>query len=202
MEKGRRSLLIAWLFCLLSSHVHSQAFLSQAGLGIKGGFVSARIGGDVRTFGVGKVMLGGVALFPVHDSYHLKAELQFIGLGAGDATRRRENGRWDYTYLNLPILLSFHPFVQDWIKLEVGLQPGILLDAWYADRGNKFNIRPETRNLDLALLLGGAYHFNERWFADLRLGIGLRDHSLRTWTGDRYYNQSVQIGVGYFLNMN
>ena len=97
-------------------------------------------------------------------------------------------------------LLSIPPFSDPNLRLELGIQPGFLLDARYADRGSKYDIQWETRNLDVAILLGGAYHFNPVWSVDLSFSFGLLDHSLRRWTGDRYFNRAIQIGGVYSFN--
>jgi len=166
--------------------------------GVKAGFVGAKIVGGVNTYFAPRWMLGAWAIYPSPflEEMDFRVDLLLSSQGGRDASRQEVKGRWNYTYLNLPLLASFTPFETDKLRAEAGLQPGFLLRARYKDQGQKAVLGPETRNFDLSFVLGGTYHFKEIWMVDLRITLALFNHSKRDWTEDRYLNQTVQIGVG------
>ena len=70
-----------FLSCIYINPSYGQSFRDRATWGIKAGFVSARIGGDVVSTGIGKLMIGGVLHYPIKEAVTLKAELVFYWFG-------------------------------------------------------------------------------------------------------------------------
>ncbi|MCI4669416.1 MAG: PorT family protein [Bacteroidia bacterium] len=171
-------------------------------LGGKAGFTAAKIVGGVNTYFAPRFFLGvwGSYPSPFLDEMEFRAEILLSAQGANDATRREARGRWSYTYVSIPLIASFKPFETEKLRVDAGLQPNYLIRARYRDQNEVFVISQETRNLDIALVLGGAYDFKEEWFAEGRIILSLYNHSLRDWSDDRYLNQSVQLGVGKWLS--
>ena len=187
---------------MLSSPLYAQTtqrLISQTQFGIKGGLIASSIAGDVSTSFYRRYVAGGWFMAPFVEKTQLKVEILYTGQGAWDRSRKRENGRWDYLYLNVPILIMFSPFDEPDLMLEAGLQAGNLLDARYIDDQRRYNIKSETRDLDLSLVGGVAWNFLPRWMTDVRVTMGLMDHSLRTWTNDEYYNFTLQWGISYLI---
>ena len=176
-----------------------QEYTEGIRLGAKAGIVASYIGGTVESISVGKLMLGGVAKLEMQGKVDVKAELLLAGQGAADATRTNKNGRWNYLYVNVPLLVSYAPFPDQAITLEGGMQIGSLLRASYADDRKRHNIKAETRKFDLAVVVGVAWHVESDWVLDARYTGALFNHSIRGRSEGLYLNQTVQFGVSRFF---
>ncbi|MEO0895693.1 MAG: porin family protein [Bacteroidota bacterium] len=192
-----RFLFTIFLLLMGGPKLCGQSSLDGLEFGLKAGIHRSQISGDVSTFFSSRFAAGGFVQFQTQEAFDLRLEVLLSQSGANDASRREKNGRWEYTYATIPLTFVFPTKKNSKLSFEAGIQHQLLIEAMYKDSEGIFDIISETRNWDFGALVGLMYQIDSNWFIQFRIYQAFFNHSLRTWTGDRYYNQDIQLQVGY-----
>ena len=106
-------------------------------------------------------------------------------------------------YINVPVLWKY--YVNDWLALGVGLQPGYMLSKnAYADfsRGGGYTVSSSAddfQHFDLSLPLSASVFSAERMFYELRCNLGISNLIQGYWIPFPLscYNESLTFAIGY-----
>lgn len=133
--------------------------------------------------------LGGELGMPLDNSLNLHAGiLVYSGKGTNNG-----NTAFRASYLEMPLFVRWTGDLP--VQLIGGLQPAFLLRAYVND--GRGDITSQIRSVDMNLLLGAAYPFDENWLFGLRFAQGM----LRVGKSGREqtYHSVVYLTAGYRL---
>lgn len=169
-----RSLVVVLVFASLGADAQSgpRRFSAKAHLG---GFGS-QVGGDGLS-GFDKLNVGagiGVST-PVGESLNLEMELNLAQKGSKKRTDPDNYGedqyKMDLWYVQVPVVLEYR--LNERFGGNAGLAAGALIASKESDFFGEIENHPEFNALDLSLVLGARYHFNDNWMAELRFDQSL-----------------------------
>jgi hypothetical protein len=118
-----------------------------------------------------------------------------------------EDAEETFTYLNVPILLTYYPISQ--VRLQLGPQVGFLIDGNRKNNSLLMSNIPFNENIkdaytatDVSISAGGGYDFKFGLEVDLRYNVGVKDISIETqYSKEPVYSRMLIVSIGWnFLN--
>jgi hypothetical protein len=144
--------------------------------GVKAGYQSTNLTGDVDLDANGGFYIGGLVDFSVSEKFHVQPELMYSIEGAKDAK---------LNYLRIPVMAKF--YVMDGLSLQAG--PELALKA-----GGDDTIKDAVKSMDYGLGFGAGYELESGLMFDARYNLGLANISDGAGS---VKNVGIQIGLGY-----
>lgn len=168
-------------------------------IGAKAGFNLATLTGDIndaksRT----SFHLGGVVELPVSDTFSVQPELLYSAQGRKSKTDDNEKEKLDYVLV--PVMAKFYPIENlKGLSIEAGPQLGFLLSAEGEDNGGTFDLKDETKSIDVGVNFGLGYKMENGVNFSARFNLGISDINDFPDDPDKFKNSVIQISVGYFF---
>ncbi|HFS68114.1 MAG TPA: PorT family protein [Flavobacteriia bacterium] len=185
-----KNLTLLFISVLFSFNLYSQTYF-----GVKLGANYSSFRGDVDYIAYkGGFHVGGVAEFPIDDSFSFQPELLYSVQGYqadGDASLRS-----NYNYLQVPLMVKY--FVKDLVTIDGGPQVGYLLSTTQTN-GYEEIIMDQKENsnaLDYGFNLGATYEMDSGIFLQVRYNFGLAN-VLKKELEQKAYNSVLQLSMGY-----
>lgn len=123
------------------------------------------------------------------DNLSFKAEMVYSLQGA----KSIENNRAFYSYINLPLLLSFD--VGNHLYFDVGPQCGLMFNGTIKTGTSKSFVTPDLTTLDLALCIGLGVKLDKFLIWETRCNYGVTNISRYSQSPDVLRNVVIQTGL-------
>ena len=193
--------LVTIVICLGLS---SNTLWAQWSYGVKGGLNLSNVKCEAwdPMFKIG-VQAGGFVKYHFNDAWSLQTELLYSLQGCrfevweSNMEENKIMFKRNTHYLNMPILAHFH-FTHKFF-LEFGPQIGFQIAAYQKYNNERHHVA-DTKPVDVALIGGLGYFFNEHWEMDVRYIHGFLPVT-KYWGSDdnKATNRSIQLSVGYMF---
>ena len=160
--------------------------------GVKAGYNSANIGGDVKDGKSLSTFHAGLLLeVELNNKFSIQPELLYSAQGAKYNSGRKSN----IDYINVPILAKY--YIIDRFSVEAGPQIGFLTKS--EDKWNDVtvNYKDETRSIDLSLPVGLSYRFPIDVFISARYIFGLSNFNDLSDSNYKMNHKVFQVALGY-----
>ena len=194
MRIVKKYVLIA-VALIVSVSVHAQ----DAAFGIKGGLNLSKI--DVNdpeeTYEGRTGYHAGIFMNAKFNKIAIQPEV-LLYTQSGEFSGTGYEGKEDFTYLTIPIMLKFYPVMG--LNLQVGPQFGVLLDGERTTESVlgtvKRDIKDQYDNNDFAVSAGAGYDFGFGLSIDARYNIGVKDINNAT-NGEEAKSRVFLVSIGW-----
>ena len=203
IEKGnmKKTLLITMMCCLVTMSVRAQwSFGVKAGLNFSS--MSNPLNKMFDTNNRLGPMVGTMTNLQLSSCFDLQGELYYARRGFKtdiyvDFDDNPHNWNFSYHYINLPILLKYHPFGK-MLFLEAGPQLGYLLDDSNKIENYDEAVKNEfdSNKIDFGLVGGIGADLSRHFSVDMRYYLGLTNNMEKPEKGK---NRSLEVSVGYWF---
>jgi len=196
--------------------------MSQSRFGIRAALDASTLTG-IGTSGTGSVtglnagVFYEIALSPTFSiqpelAYSQKGGKQSISGVIGFLTNTNNNTIYQsLNYVTLPILFKFKPQGDNGFNFFIGPEFGYLIKAtnvqYFATYVKRFDLKPDLRNFDGGLVIGGGYDFLKHFGVDMRYTFGLGNvannavvtnyNNVTSAGPGSIHNDTFQLGIRY-----
>ncbi|WP_026452013.1 porin family protein [Aequorivita capsosiphonis] len=166
-----RKLIAAVMIMFMGTTAFSQIDID---LGIKAGINFSNIRDlDALNLQYKKGLQAGVFVgINFSEKFGVQADLLYSEQGA---TITKANGRFDLTYINLPIVFKYYLVEGEGLSFQIGPQFGYLIDSDLRAVYQGVGITAEANDLDISGVAGFGYEFLDGFQVEGRIHLGFTD---------------------------
>lgn len=186
------------LFCFICFTSWSQSL----SLGPKAYVNISRFTGDLEqpsfilagTYGVGMNLR-------LEENLSFELDLLYAQQGTKTLVETDNIGTYDITikadYIIIPLLVKFH--ANNTLFLQMGVQPGFLVNGKWNLGGEYKDIKDQMNGFDIGFNLGLGVYITEKLVLDGRYYFGLADVNKTLFSDVTMSNNVIRLGLSYFL---